>query len=83
MVAEYSVEHPSQWSVIESIAGKIDCTAHTLNTWVRQPWRDTGQRESLLPQNRSASKMLRRANEIPKPASAFFAKAELDRRIQS
>ena len=36
--------HDSQWAAIESIAGKIGCTAETLRKWVRQRERDDGQR---------------------------------------
>ena len=90
MVAECSADHPSQWAAIESIAGKIGCTAQTLHTWVRQHERDSGQREgpSTAEQKRVKElerevKELRRANEILKLASAFFAHAELDRRLKS
>jgi len=90
MVVECRADHPSQWSAIESIAGKIGCTAQTLHTWVRQHERDTGQREgpTTAEQKRVKElerevKELRRANEILKLASAFFAQAELDRRFKS
>jgi transposase len=90
MVAESRADHPSQWATIESIAGKIGCTAQTLFTWVRQHERDTGQREgpTTAEQKRVKElerevKELRRANEILKLASAFFAQAELDRRLKS
>jgi|SRR5260370_21391092 transposase len=90
MVAESRGDHPSQWAAIESIAGKIGCTAQTLLSWVRQHERDTGQREgsSSAEQQRIKAlerevKELRKANEILKLASAFFAQAELDRRFKS
>lgn len=90
MVAECRADHPSQWSAIESIAGKIGCTAQTLHTWVRQHERDTGQREGTTTEEHKRVKELerevkelRRANEILKLASAFFAQAELDRRLKS
>jgi len=90
MVAECRTDHPSQWSAIESIAGKIGCTAQTLHTWVRQHERDTGQREGTTTAEQKRVKELerevkelRRANEILKLASAFFAQAELDRRFKS
>jgi transposase-like protein len=90
MVAESRGDHPSQWAAIESIAGKIGCTAQTLRSWVRQHERDTGQREgsSSAEQQRIKAlerevKELRKANEILKLASAFFAQAELDRRFKS
>lgn len=90
MVAECRADHPSHWSAIESIAGKIGCTAQTLHTWVRQHERDTGQREGTttaehkrVKELEREVKELRRANEILKLASAFFAQAELDRRFKS
>jgi transposase-like protein len=90
MVAEARAEYPSQWAAIESIAAKIGCTAQTLRNWVRQHERDTGQREGpttaetkRVKDLEREVKELRRANEILKLASAFFAQAELDRRFKS
>jgi transposase len=79
--------HDSQWAAIESIAGKIGCTAETLRKWVRQRERDAGRRAGLTTDERlrlrdleRENRELRRANEILRKASAFFAQAELDRR---
>jgi transposase len=79
--------HDSQWAAIESIAGKIGCTAETLRKWVRQRERDDGKRTGLTTDERlrlreleRENRELRRANEILRKASAFFAQAELDRR---
>lgn len=90
MVAECRGDYPSQWAAVESVASKIGCTAQTLLNWVRQHERDTGQREgpSTAEQKRVKElerevRELRRANEILKLASAFFAQAELDRRFKS
>ena len=90
LVAECRGDHPSQWSANQSVASKIDCTAQTLLTWVRQHERDTGQRDgpSTADQKRVKElerevRELRKANEILKLASAFFAQAELDRRFKS
>jgi transposase len=90
MVFEHRAEHESQWAAVVSIAGKIGCTAQTLHTWVRRHERDTGQREGpttadvkRVKELEREVKELRRANEILKLASAFFAQAELDRRIKS
>jgi transposase len=90
MVAGSRDQYPSQWAAIESIAGKIGCTAETLRRWVRQDERDTGQRPgpTSTEQERVKAlerevKELRRANEILRLASAFFAQAELDRRLKS
>jgi transposase-like protein len=87
MVLEHQHEHASQWSAIESIAGKIGCTAQTLCNWVRQAERDQGLRVGLTSAERERVKALerevkelRQANEILRKASAYFAQAELDRR---
>jgi len=87
LVLEHQDEHPSQWAAIGSIATKIGCTAETLRSWVRQAERDAGRRPGLTTEERQRLKdlerevrELRRANEILRKASAFFAQAELDRR---
>ena len=74
------------WPAIVSVAAKIGCTAETLRRWVRQAERDTGKREGLTTDEREELKRLQRenrelkkANEILRLASAFFAQAELDR----
>ena len=90
MVFDAKDQYPSQWAAIESIAGKIGCTAETLRRWVRQGERDGGLREGPTTSEQQRMKELerevrelRRANEILKLASAFFAQAELDRRLKS
>jgi transposase len=90
MVFEAKDQYPSQWAAIESIAGKIGCTAETLRRWVRQGERNQGLREGLSTAEQQRIKALerevrelRKANEILKLASAFFAQAELDRRFKS
>lgn len=87
MVLEQEAQHPSQWAAIQSIASKIGCTAETLRKWVRQAERDSGRRPGLTTQERQRLKELerenrelKRANEILRKASAYFAQAELDRR---
>ena len=87
MVLEHQSEYESQWAAIGSIAAKIGCTAETLRTWVRRAERDHGLRGGLTSEERERLKALerenrelRRANEILRKASAFFAQAELDRR---
>jgi transposase len=89
MVFDAKDQYPSQWTAIESIAGKIGCTAETLRRWVRQGERDAGVREGPTTAEQQRVKELerevrelRRANEILKLASAFFAQAELDRRLK-
>ena len=90
IVFEAKDEYPSQWAAIESIAGKIGCTTETLRRWVRQQERDTGKREGATTSEQERMKALerevkelRKANEILRLASAFFAQAELDRRFKS
>ncbi len=87
LVREHGAEHPSEWAAIESIAGKLGCTAETLRKWVRQAERDSGQRGGLTTAERQHVKELerevrelKRTNEILRKASAYFAQAELDRR---
>jgi transposase len=90
LVLEAKDQYASQWAAIESIAAKIGCTAETLRRWVRQAERDGGLREgpTSVEQRRVKElerevRELRKANEILKLASAFFAQAELDRRLKS
>ena len=90
MVTEAQGQHDSQWAAIVSIAAKIGCTAETLRRWVRQAERDSGQREGQttaeaqrIRELEREVRELRKANEILKLASAFFAQAELDRRCKS
>jgi len=87
MVLEHAAEHDSQWAAIRSIAEKIGCTPETLRKWLRQAERDAGKRAGLTTDERERMKLmereireLKRANEILRKASAFFAQAELDRR---
>jgi len=87
LVFEHESEHESQWAAIESIAAKMGCTAETLRKWVRQAERDQGRRAGVTSAERERLKELerenrelKRANEILRKASAFFAQAELDRR---
>ena len=90
MVQEHRGEYPSLWAAIESIAPKIGCVPQTLHEWVRRHEVDTGMRDGVTSDERERIKTLerevkelRRANEILKLASAFFAQAELDRRLKS
>jgi transposase-like protein len=90
MVRESQSEHGSQWAAISSVAAKIGCTAETLRRWVRQSEINAGQRAGVttseaqrVKELEREVKELRRANEILKLASAFFAQAELDRRTKS
>ena len=87
MVFEHEHEHTSQWAAITSIAEKIGCTRETLRGWVRRRERDEGRRAGPTTDERARimelereNRELRRANEILRKASAYFAQAELDRR---
>ena len=90
MVREHRDQYPSLWAAVESIAPKIGCVAQTLLDWVKQDEIDTGGRNGVttaeaqrVKELEREVKELRRANEILKLASAFFAQAELDRRCKS
>jgi transposase-like protein len=90
MVQEHRAEYPSLWATIESIAPKIGCVPPKLLGWVQRHEIDIGMREGVtsadaqrVKELEREVKELRRANEILKLASAFFAQAELDRRLKS
>jgi transposase len=87
MVFDHAHDHPSQWATIRSVAEKLGCTVEALRRSVRQAERDRGERPGLTTDERQRLKQLerenvelKRANEILRKASAFFAQAELDRR---
>ena len=90
MVREHRGEYHSLWATIESIVPKIGCVPQPLKEWVKrdQIYTDvrhgvtTSEREQMKALEREV-KELRKANEILKLASAFFAQAELDRRLKS
>jgi transposase len=90
LVQEHRGEYPSLWAAVESIAPKIGCVASTLLDWVKQTEVDAGSRAGVttseaqrVKELEREVKELRRANEILKLASAFFAQAEIDRRLKS
>ena len=90
MVQEHRGEYPSLWAAVESIAPKIGCVPNTLHDWVKRSEIDAGVRQGVTTSEAQRVKdlerevkELRRANEILKLASAFFAQAELDRRLKS
>ena len=86
MVGEVTPDYPSQWAAITAVAQKLGIgTAETLRKWVRRAEVDSGHRPGLTSEDHAEIKRLkrenaelRRANEILKAASTFFA-AELDR----
>jgi len=90
MVAESKDEHPSEFAAIEAVARKLGIgSAETLRKWIRRAQVDAGQRPGVTTAEseqiralRRENAELRRANEILKSASAFFA-AELDRPYRS
>jgi transposase len=86
LVREHEGEYPSQWAAITSIATKCGMTPETLRKWVRLVEVDSGARPGLTTEERQRlqtlereNRELRRANEILRAASAFFAR-ELDPR---
>ena len=88
LVLEHRPEYASEWAAMISIAGKIGCTPETLRCWVRRAEVDEGLRPGLTSEERARLKELerenrelRRANEILKSASVFFA-TELDGRTR-
>ena len=87
LVLEHQSEYPSQWAAISSIATKCGMTRETLRKWVRRAEVDGDARPGLTSDERRRlvelereNRELRRANEILKAASAFFAR-ELDPRL--
>jgi len=90
LVQEHRGEYPSLWAAVESIAPKIGCVPQTLLEWVKRAEVDTGERPGTttaeaqrMKDLERENKELRRANDILRTASAFFAQAELDRKLKS
>jgi transposase-like protein len=90
MMQEHRGEYPSLWAAVESIAPKIGCVPQTLLEWVKRAEVDAGARPGTttaeaqrIKELERENKELRRANEILRTASAFFAQAELDRKLKS
>ena len=89
MVGENRSQYESEWAAIVSIASKIGCTPESLRAWIRQGERDKGKRPGPTTDEKEQIKLLerenrelKRANEILRLASAFFAQAELDRKLK-
>ena len=89
LVQEHRDEYRSVWAAVESIAPKIGCTPTTLLDWIKRSEVDNGTRPGVTTEERERLKALekenrelRRANEILKSASAFFAQAALDRELK-
>ena len=90
MVQEHRGEYSSLWAAVESIAPKIGCVPQTLLEWVKRAEIDAGARPGTATDEAQRikdlereNKELRRANDILRTASAFFAQAELDRKLKS
>ena len=89
LVFDHVNDYNSEWEAISSIAAKIGCTAETLRKWVRRTEVNTGRRDGVTSDERAhlkalqrENKELRRANEILRKASAYFAQAELGRPLK-
>ena len=87
LVREHRAEHPSEWAAMQSVAAKLGMTPETLRIWVRRDEVDQHQRPGVtsaegerIRELERENRELRRANEILKAASAFFAR-ELDPRL--
>jgi transposase len=86
LVIEVRGDHPTEYAAIRSVAAKLGITSpESLRKWLRQAEVDGGVRPGKTTEElveikrlRKENAELRRANEILKSASAFFA-AELDR----
>lgn len=79
------IEGVGSWAALCAVGEKLGISPHTMRNWVKQSRRDAGvepgpttQESEELRRLRRENAELRRANEILKGASAFFA-AELDR----
>ena len=89
MVLDSQNDRGSQWEAMRSVASKIGCTPETMRKWVRQAECDQGIRGGITTAERERTaelerenRELKRANEILRKAAAFFAQAELDRRVK-
>ena len=89
LVLDHEHEHPSRWATIVSVSAKIGCTAQALLEWVKKAEVDSGKRAGVpidmaekLKALERENRELRQANEILRKASAYFAQAELDRRVK-
>ena len=87
MVGEHRADYGSEWEAMSSLAAKIGCTAETLRRWCREEASRRAGPAALAADEKARIKLLerevkelRRANEILRKASAYFALAELDRR---
>ncbi len=84
MLAEARPDHPSLMTAIRHVAGLLGMSPETLRVWQRRYEVDAGQRpgatSDIVEDNRRLKREnaeLRKANEVLRAASVFFAK-ELD-----
>lgn len=82
LVLENRGDHRSEWATICSVADGLGCTPESVRRWLRQAEADQGLGSGLSLDERAELRELRRANEILRKASAYFAQAELDRRFR-
>lgn len=85
MLDEAKPDHPNLMTAVRHVAGLLGVSAETLRVWHRRREVDTGHRPGVPPdvveENRRLQREngeLRKANEVLRAASVFFAK-ELDR----
>lgn len=85
MLAEARPDHPNLMSAVRHVAGMLGMSPETLRVWQRRYETDAGQRPGVttdateeIRRLKRENAELRKANEILKSASVFFAR-ELDR----
>ncbi len=91
MYRDWLRDHPtgSKLAARKHVGALLDIKPATLRNWIEREEVDSGERPGVtsemstqLAALRKENAELRRANEILKTASAFFAQAELDRRLK-
>ena len=89
LVLEQQRRASSRWAAIGFDCGEDRLHAETLRDWVRKAESDNGKRAGVttdvaekLKTLERENRELQRANEILRKASAYFAQAELDRRLK-
>ena len=80
LVAETRPDHETEWSAIRQVATRLGVGPETLRKWVRQAEVNAGLRPGVSESENAEIRQLkrevtelRRANEILRTASAFFA----------
>jgi transposase len=89
MAVEARRDPATRPGALARVAGQLGINPETLRNWVTEaeidggvrPGTTTGDAQRLIELERE-NRELRRANEILETASAFFAQAELDRRLK-